>query len=189
MSRVSRETLDKLQAFFDTLEPEVQSKCALCNETLVHIVKLAEVKTGAGTATVTRELAARVNEGSAPGDAVSGKALEMRVSQKETDRNLKSHNEILKITDAPELEPLTKPEQPQNTQQEQPEIKPTPKQETKQKPKQEKSDDRVTDNFKRAFEEMNDAIQTERVAGWSGMTRNTALLYANALINLIRVGE
>ena len=62
MPRVSKEALDKLQAFFDALPEEARSKCALCNETLTHIVKTAEVETGAGTATVTRELANRIND-------------------------------------------------------------------------------------------------------------------------------
>jgi len=44
---------------------------------------------------VTRELAARLNEGAAPGDVVSGKVLRDRVRNKETDRNLKSHNDVL----------------------------------------------------------------------------------------------
>jgi len=46
-------------------------------------------------ATVTRELAARLNEGAAHGDVVSGKVLRDRVRNKETDRNLKSHNDVL----------------------------------------------------------------------------------------------
>ena len=191
MSRVSRETLDKLQAFFDTLEPEVMSKCALCNKTLTHIVKQAEVQTGAGTLTVARGIAERVNKDSAPEDRINDTSLMQRVVNEEKGRPDKSilrnpqNNNI--ITSHPE------PTQPETQQ-------PEPQQQTKsqtkreaiqkpQKPKREKSDDRVTENFKNAFEIMNDAIQTERVAGWSGMTRITALLYANALINLIKVGE
>ncbi len=81
MSRVKKETIAKLHEFFDTLPTEARSKCALCNETLTHIVKTAEVETGAGTATVTRELANRINDGAAPGDQVSGEALRQRARE------------------------------------------------------------------------------------------------------------
>lgn len=50
MPRPSSEQLKRLQAFFDTLPAEQKGKCALCNETLVHIVKQAEVEVGVGTA-------------------------------------------------------------------------------------------------------------------------------------------
>lgn len=79
MARVSKETIKKLNEFFDTLPTDARNKCALCNETLTHIVKLAEAQTGAPTATVTRELASRVNDGAAPGDVVSGERLRDRV--------------------------------------------------------------------------------------------------------------
>ena len=83
MPRVSQETLDKLKVFIDSLPDEARNKCALCNETLTHIVKRAEVETGAGTATVTRELANRINETSAPGDRVSDQALKQKVMRHE----------------------------------------------------------------------------------------------------------
>jgi ribosomal protein L44E len=83
MASVSKEALDRLNYFFEALPKEVRNKCALCNETLTHIVKTAEVETGAGTATVTRELAKRINEGAAPGDQVSGGALRHRVQRAE----------------------------------------------------------------------------------------------------------
>ena len=83
MAKVSQETLKKLNDFLDSLPSEAQSKCSLCNETLVHLVKTAEVETGAGTATVTRELANRINDGAAPGDKVSGNALRNRVQNAE----------------------------------------------------------------------------------------------------------
>ena len=79
MSRVSKETISKLTAFIDSLPEEARNKCALCNETLTHIVKQAEVQTGAGTATVTKALSDKINEGSADGDRVSGGALRQRV--------------------------------------------------------------------------------------------------------------
>jgi len=79
MSKPSQETLERLNAFLDSLPAEVKGKCVLCNETLTHFVKKAEAETGAPTASVTRELANRVNEGAAPGDVVSGKKLQDRV--------------------------------------------------------------------------------------------------------------
>jgi len=83
MARVSQEVLDKLQAFIDALPVEARNKCALCNETLTHLVKTAEVETGAGTATVTRELANRINENAAAGDRVSDQALKQKVMRHE----------------------------------------------------------------------------------------------------------
>ena len=70
--------MEKLNEFLNTLPTEARNKCALCNETLTHIVKSAEAQTGAPTATVTRELANRVNDGSAPSHKVSGEALRQR---------------------------------------------------------------------------------------------------------------
>ena len=83
MPRVSEETLQKLQAFIDSLPAEARSKCALCNETLTHIVKTAEVETGAGTATVARVIADKLNEDAALQDRVSGGALQDRVRRNE----------------------------------------------------------------------------------------------------------
>ena len=83
MPRVSEETLGKLQAFIDSLPAEARSKCALCNETLTHIVKRAEVETGAGTATVARVIADKLNEDAALQDRVSEGALRQRVLNSE----------------------------------------------------------------------------------------------------------
>ena len=77
------DTLAKIRDFFDGLTGEAKSKCALCNETLTHIVKMAEVETGAGTATVTKVLAEQLNEGAAEGDKVNGNALRVRVQHHE----------------------------------------------------------------------------------------------------------
>jgi len=93
MSRVSAESLEKLIAFIDSLGDECRNKCALCTETLTHITKTAEAQTGAGTATVTRVLADKINETAAPMDKVSGESLRGRVRQKENDRNLSGHND------------------------------------------------------------------------------------------------
>lgn len=79
MGRVSSETIDKINAFFLSLPDEAKSKCALCNETLTHIVKQAEVQTGAGTATVVKVLADHINENAAPADKMSDGALRQRV--------------------------------------------------------------------------------------------------------------
>ena len=81
--RVSADALKKLNAFIDALPSEARGKCALCNETLTHLVKLAEVETGAGTATVTRVLAEKINEDAAPQDRVSGNQLRNRVQYNE----------------------------------------------------------------------------------------------------------
>lgn len=62
MPRVNEETIIKLQEFLDSLPDHARNKCALCNETLTHLVKSAEVQTGAGTATVTRELSKRIDD-------------------------------------------------------------------------------------------------------------------------------
>ena len=83
MPRVSDETLQKLQSFIDSLPAEARSKCALCNETLTHIVKRAEVETGAGTATVARVIADKLNEDAAPQDRVSDQALKQKVMRHE----------------------------------------------------------------------------------------------------------
>lgn len=73
------DAINAVRAFFGELPADAKKKCSLCNETLTHIVKLAEVETGAGTATVTRVLAEEINEGAADGDKVSAKALDSKV--------------------------------------------------------------------------------------------------------------
>ena len=83
MGKVSTKTIQNVSKFFDSLPEEVKDKCALCNETLVHIVKTAEARTGAGTATVTRMLSERINANAAPADVVSGSQLRDRVRIKE----------------------------------------------------------------------------------------------------------
>lgn len=83
MPRVSQETIEKLNAFIESLPTEARNKCAICNETLTHLVKTAEVETGAGTATVTRVLAEKINETAAPGDRVIGEHLRDRVRKQE----------------------------------------------------------------------------------------------------------
>lgn len=107
MARPTKDQLEKLEAFIDSLPAEARSKCALCNETLVHIVKQAEAQTGAGTSTVTRALSKKVNEGAAPEDRVSGEALRQKVIGKTTDKNLSVRNEQIK--NKPEPKPAPKP--------------------------------------------------------------------------------
>lgn len=85
MPRVSQDTINKLNAFLNSLPAEARSKCALCNETLTHLVKTAEVETGAGTATVTRALSEKINEGAAPGDRVTDQQLRRRVQRQDDD--------------------------------------------------------------------------------------------------------
>tara|TARA_B100000614_G_scaffold262369_2_gene295499 strand:- start:490 stop:963 length:474 start_codon:yes stop_codon:yes gene_type:complete len=90
MPRVTQESLSKLTVFLDTLPKEARNKCALCNETLTHIVKTAEAETGAPQSTVANEMANRLNDEAAPADQVTGNALNQRVRQKagEKKRNL-----------------------------------------------------------------------------------------------------
>lgn len=88
MSRISRETLTKLNAFLDSLPSEAHSKCTMCNEALTHLVKQAEAQTGAGTATVTRMLSEKINEGAAPADLVKGRSLLDKVRNTEGKRNI-----------------------------------------------------------------------------------------------------
>ena len=104
MSRVTPETLERLEAFIDSLPEDSRNKCALCTETLTHIVKTAEVETGAGTATVTRVLSERINETAAPADRVSGKQLQDKV---------RYHSGVDKIGNSENKPPAeTEPEQP-----------------------------------------------------------------------------
>jgi len=92
MPRVSTETIRKLNDFLDSLPEEPRRKCAYCNETLTHLCKLAEAQTGAGTATVTRELADRINDGAAPGDRVKGRSLLDKVRNTEGKRKVDNVN-------------------------------------------------------------------------------------------------
>jgi len=111
MGRVSQETLEKLSAFIESLPEEARGKCAICNETLCHIVKQAEATIGAGTATVTRILAEKINENAAPQDRVEPGILRDRVRNKETDRNLFGRNATIEqINAAPPPLPPQPPE-------------------------------------------------------------------------------
>jgi hypothetical protein len=100
--RVSKESLEKLNAFIDSLPVEARNKCALCNETLVHLVKTAEVESGAGTATVTRALADRINEDAAPADRVKPENLRRRVRYQEDDIRTNCPNNPQPQHDPPE---------------------------------------------------------------------------------------
>ena len=108
MARVSTETIKKLNEFIDSLPNDARNKCSLCNETLTHLVKMAEVQTGAGTATVTRALAERINETAAPGDRVSGKQLQDRARYYEGVDKIgnSDNNQPIEPDDEPEEIPL-----------------------------------------------------------------------------------
>lgn len=112
MARVTAVQLYRLQAFFDTLPADQKGKCALCNETLVHIVKQAEAEIGVGTATATKVLAEQINETALPADRVTAGQLRDRVRRsagekesgrtaqiKETDR-LRPRGEIKDVVAA-----------------------------------------------------------------------------------------
>jgi len=92
MPRVSPETLKKLTDFINSLSEDVKNKCSLCNTTLTDLVKKAEVQTGAGTATVTRVLAERINKTAAPGDRVSERSLVDKVRNVEGKRIIDNVN-------------------------------------------------------------------------------------------------
>ena len=103
MPRVSSEQLKRLQAFFDTLPAEQKGKCALCNETLVHIVKQAEAETGVGTATAARVLAEKVNEAALPADRVTGGQLRDRVRRSAGEKESGRTAQIKKMTKAEKI--------------------------------------------------------------------------------------
>lgn len=81
MATVSAEAIRKLHEFIESLPEEARSKCSLCNQTLTHIVKQAEAQTGAGTRTVTRMLAEKINETAAPADQVTPEGLRQRARE------------------------------------------------------------------------------------------------------------
>lgn len=111
MPKVKSETIILLNAFIDDLPTDARNKCALCNETLTHIVKQAEATTGAGTATVTRALAEKINDEAAPGDLVSPNALRNRVQYSE---GLKCSNRANKSDSVEKPKPKIDPQrQPQ----------------------------------------------------------------------------
>ncbi len=83
MGKVSRETGGKLESFLESFSENELSKCSLCKETLTHITKIAESKTGAGTYTISRALSDLINKSAKPHDKVSAKALNNRVRRNE----------------------------------------------------------------------------------------------------------
>ncbi|MDO9582655.1 MAG: hypothetical protein Q7J24_06040 [Desulfomicrobium sp.] len=103
MARVSSEQLGKLRAFLDTLPAEQKAKCALCTETLVHIVKQAEAEGGVGTATVTNVLAEQINETALPADQVSGDQLRDRVRYQAGEKVSGKNPQIKKTTIAEKI--------------------------------------------------------------------------------------
>jgi len=139
MPRVSKETIEKLNEFIGSLPSDARSKCAICNETLTHLVKKAEVETGAGTATVTRCLADHINQNAAPNDRVSDRSLLDKVRNVEGKRkidNVKNNppaapngwdnaagdgHEANKVEDKPKHKPETIPDSHK------PEPKPEPR--------------------------------------------------------------
>ncbi|MDX9788651.1 MAG: hypothetical protein RBT11_17875 [Desulfobacterales bacterium] len=94
--KVSQQTIAKLEDFLKDLPSEVWAKCSICNETLVHWAKKAEAETGAGTATVSKAIADKVNSDAAPGDKISSEALRQRIIGKTTDKNLSVRYEQIK---------------------------------------------------------------------------------------------
>ena len=87
--KVTRNTLNKLQSFIDSLPEEAKSKCSVCNETLVHLVGSAMAKTGAPQSTVCRCLADDINKTAAPLDKVDGKKLRKKVDYHTKSKKIK----------------------------------------------------------------------------------------------------
>ena len=83
MARPDQATLDLIKDEVARIPPDRLSKCALCNDTLTHIVKTIEAKTGGGTATVARMVADEINKTATPGDRVSGEKLRNRINNQE----------------------------------------------------------------------------------------------------------
>lgn len=110
MGRIAPDTLNKLSAFIESLPEEVRRKCALCNETLVHIVKKIEAETGAGTDTVTRALSNKINEGAATVDRVTPRALESRVRRMEKPIPANRGNKSDLVEEAPKPESKADPQ-------------------------------------------------------------------------------
>lgn len=92
MPRVSVNTIKKLNAFINSLPEDARNKCSLCNETLTHIVKMAEAQTGAGTLTVARALADKINKGEVPADRINSDTLGARVRRMDGSIMTKRHN-------------------------------------------------------------------------------------------------
>lgn len=102
MGRVKESVVEQVRALIAMLPAEAKGKCALCNETLTHIVTKIEVTAKAPLQTVCRELAAQVNEGAAPQDRVSEQAIRERVRAATTDKNLSGRSDqINRITPPP----------------------------------------------------------------------------------------
>lgn len=174
MGRVSQDTLDKLNAFFESLPDEARSKCTICNETLTHIVKQAEAQTGAGTTTVCRALAERVNENAAKWDVVSESKLRDRVRNKEKDRSLsgaKSQIGQTIDTDAETGEAKErKVSQPRRVDEAREHLK---------------NLETVSYEFDQAFRGMLAAVNDAKAEGWISTTKIAALNIVESLIAII----
>jgi len=176
MGRVSQESLDKLNAFLDSIPAEARGKCAMCTETLTHIVKTAEVESGAGTATVTRALADRINETAAPQDRVTGDQLRDRVRNKVTERNLSGRNAQI--------------DSPEDKKEEKPEVKPAAaktarRPEMSEERKYIQAIDTVSDEFEKAERLMFDAILNAKHEGWITTTKIAVIKRLESLALLI----
>lgn len=92
MGRVAQKQREKINEALAQLPEEVTGKCSMCNMTLLHVVKSIEAKTGAGTATITRELARVVNAGKPAGDRVTSEQLRARATHLEKGREKTSRS-------------------------------------------------------------------------------------------------
>jgi hypothetical protein len=127
-------------------------------------------------------LAARVNEGAAQGDVVSGKAIKERVDWQDG-KKLKAHCDQINPNQS---RPIT--EWSDTDEENNPTNKPKQK-EIEKRPRREPEDNRITTAFFKVYDEMKWVIVAERKAGWPGMAKDTATQYVQSLQNLIDMGE
>ena len=61
MGRVSKETIEKVENFVDSISEKDREKCNACNKTLTCIMSKGKDITGAGIGTISRFLADKIN--------------------------------------------------------------------------------------------------------------------------------
>lgn len=178
----SKESLQKLSAWIESLPEEAKGKCSMCNETLTHLVKQAEAQTGAPMTTVCRALADKVNKDAAPQDKVTPRALRDRVLQKTGEKRL------ICAIGANENEPEPEKEEQPKMQTAQANItpKPAPKKIRKNEVAEYMQQEAIASNgFEEAYLSMIYAIKEARESGWTSTTKIAALSRVNSLTDLI----
>lgn len=72
------ESNGNLEEYFNLLPPGMKKKCAMCNNTLAHVVTQAMVATGSSERATVKVLADQLNEGAAQQDVVTAEQLRAR---------------------------------------------------------------------------------------------------------------